>query len=381
MNARRSKFLALIAMMLAATSLVVISCGKAVSDGGTDSSTHWLQRCDSDDDCGALQCLCNVCSRPCGDVSVCPDSELSACALLERADCEFAEPACVASCSSSADCESIRAGLVCSRQRCQTPEPAPGGGASGGSGGSDGLGGNAGSAGAASACDDVAQCEFACPEGTVNPVDDAGCEHTCECAAPGTPPDSLRLFYTCGDPVCMGHTPREGVPLCSSESVGDVCRVEGASCDPTDDCNRSIICASTDPTMGPGGCPISRRSYKTDIHYLQPDELARFQSEVLSMKLATWRYKHDASKERLGFIIDDEEGSVAVDGKRDMVDLYGYTSLAIAALQLQSREIAALKQELAELKRTHMAPPVAERPEDVQCAPASPAPRPRVASP
>jgi hypothetical protein len=148
----------------------------------------------------------------------------------------------------------------------------------------------------------------------------------------------------------MGYTPREGVPLCASENAGALCRVEGATCDPVDDCNRSIVCASADPTLGPGGCPISRRSYKTDIHYLEPNELARFQSEVLNMRLATWRYKHDATKDRLGFIIDDEEGSVAVDSQRDMVDLYGYTSLAIAALQLQSREIAALKHELAELK-------------------------------
>jgi hypothetical protein len=362
MNSPRSKLLALMALLLAATSLVVVSCGKAVSEGGTDSSTHWLERCDSDEDCGKLRCLCGVCSQPCGDVSVCPNAEISACGLLDSSGCDFTEPVCVASCGSDADCESVRVGLVCSNQRCQTPEPTPGSGASGGSGGSDGVGGNAGSGGNANDCDSIPQCEFACPEGTVSPVDAAGCEHTCECAAPGTPPDSLRLFYTCGDPVCMGHTAREGVPPCSSESAGDVCRIEGAACDPVDECNRSIVCASADPTLRVGGCPISRRSYKTDIHYLEPDELAHFQREVLNMKLATWRYKHDATKERLGFIIDDEEGSVAVDGKRDMVDLYGYTSLAIAALQLQSREIAALKQELAELRaRVNEAAPGADR--------------------
>jgi hypothetical protein len=76
------------------------------------------------------------------------------------------------------------------------------------------------------------------------------------------------------------------------------------------------------------------------------------------MKLATWRYKHDPSKQRLGFMIDDNEGSAAVDGPRDMVDLYGYTSLTVAAIQNQAREIEALRKEIAALKasRAHMCP-------------------------
>lgn len=35
----------------------------------------------------------------------------------------------------------------------------------------------------------------------------------------------------------------------------------------------------------------------------------------------------------------------------DMVDLYGYTSMAVAALQLQARQIEALKKELESLRR------------------------------
>ena len=68
------------------------------------------------------------------------------------------------------------------------------------------------------------------------------------------------------------------------------------------------------------------------------------------MRLATWKYKHDPSKQRLGFIIDDDEQSAAVDQLRDMVDLYGYTSMAVATLQLQAREIEALRREVAELR-------------------------------
>jgi len=102
--------------------------------------------------------------------------------------------------------------------------------------------------------------------------------------------------------------------------------------------------------MSPGGCPISRQRTKADIHYLDEAELTRYREELLAMRLATWKYKHDPSKQRLGFIIDDNEQSAAVDQLRDMVDLYGYTSMAVATLQLQARELEALRRELAELK-------------------------------
>jgi hypothetical protein len=49
-------------------------------------------------------------------------------------------------------------------------------------------------------------------------------------------------------------------------------------------------------------------------------------------------------------MIDDVGGSQAVDAQRDMVDLYGYTSLAVAALQTQAREIQTLRKEIAEIK-------------------------------
>jgi hypothetical protein len=32
-------------------------------------------------------------------------------------------------------------------------------------------------------CSTMPQCEFACPDGTANPVDENGCTHTCECVA------------------------------------------------------------------------------------------------------------------------------------------------------------------------------------------------------
>ena len=45
-------------------------------------------------------------------------------------------------------------------------------------------------------------------------------------------------------------------------------------------------------------------------------------------------------------------GSPAVDRDGNMVDLYGYASMLVAAFQEQSLQIADLKAEIARLKRT-----------------------------
>jgi hypothetical protein len=127
------------------------------------------------------------------------------------------------------------------------------------------------------------------------------------------------------------------------------------------DCNALLECASSDPKMRTGGCPISRARYKQDIHYLAASDLARYREELLAIKLATWRYKHDPSKQRLGFIIDDNERSAAVDGPRDIVDLYGYTSMLLAATQAQQRRIDALERQVKALEARLAAAPVTRR--------------------
>ena len=64
----------------------------------------------------------------------------------------------------------------------------------------------------------------------------------------------------------------------------------------------------------------------------------------------------------LGFLIDGHESLACVDPERDQVDLYGYASMAVAALQVQAREIEQLRAELAALKeRVEAAPPPARR--------------------
>jgi hypothetical protein len=160
----------------------------------------------------------------------------------------------------------------------------------------------------------------------------------------------LEWYYTCGDIVCHGHT-TQPVPACSTQTAGTPCTNAGVECDPGDNCNRLLKCAATDPRSA--GCAISRARFKHDIRYLPEGELAHVRDDLMTMRLTTWRYNHegDNGPEHLGFIIDDNPQSPSVDATGDRVDLYGYTSMAVAALQVQDKEIAGQRQQIAELQR------------------------------
>lgn len=173
------------------------------------------------------------------------------------------------------------------------------------------------------------------------------------CGGGEAPPSGLKYYTTCGDPVCGGHRDM-GVMACTTEKEGAGCATAGQRCDPVNSCNSLLICAMSDPKQGPGGCPISRRQSKAEVRYLGPAERARYHDALRGIKLATYRYKDGAGRRHLGFIIEDldrEEQRVGVDAERDMVDLYGYTSLAVAALQEQAQQIEALQREVQDLRR------------------------------
>lgn len=171
-------------------------------------------------------------------------------------------------------------------------------------------------------------------------------DHEGECK-----PD-LKWWSTCGNPVCgIDDQPPPGTPDCVDgiSMMGEPCDEAGATCDAGLGCGSYLICADKDPKQN--GCPISRQKHKQDIRYLSDKDLARFAREAQQVRLATWRYKNDPAKqgERLGFIIDDHPESVMVGYDQQRVDLYGYTSMAIAAVQQQAREIEALKAEVGKL--------------------------------
>jgi hypothetical protein len=166
---------------------------------------------------------------------------------------------------------------------------------------------------------------------------------------------------TCGDPVCQapsadaGWLTDDGGSPCPN--VGTSCSMAGDTCgtsNPGLNCGAILRCDTHDPTMNPGGCPISSRQFKDGIHYADDATLAKLRDETLRLRLATYRYKPevaDPTREHLGFIIEDTPpGSPAVDPARQHVDLYGYMSMLVATLQVQEKEIADLRRELAAAK-------------------------------
>jgi hypothetical protein len=161
-----------------------------------------------------------------------------------------------------------------------------------------------------------------------------------------------QMFWTCGDPVCSGWT-NKGLKKCGNRQAGDPCQASqiGKECDPHDACNATLVCSDKDP-IGPFGCPISRRAAKKDIAYADAMDLERLRAQLLDVRLATYRYNEEpeSAKTHLGFVIDDDPTSPAVAPNGQQVDLYAYTSMAVATIQVQQRQIEALTREVEALK-------------------------------
>jgi hypothetical protein len=189
------------------------------------------------------------------------------------------------------------------------------------------------------------------PEG--GPVSDAGDSGTTA---------GLQWYTSCGYPICPG--PVDAGPDADSvdasvvcEAVGSTCTLKGQTCGTPSvaNCGVVLVCDDHDP-KGPseGLCPISSRMFKDDIKYMGDAELEALHDEALRMKLATYNYKGqvaDPGPKHLGFIIEDDPHSLAVDETHNRVDLYGYVSMVVASMQVQEKEIAELKRELEVTRR------------------------------
>jgi hypothetical protein len=162
---------------------------------------------------------------------------------------------------------------------------------------------------------------------------------------------ALQWYTTCGDPACGGYSPTPGATLCSSEQAGQACGQADARCEiPNDDCNADLLCTDGDPAIN---CPISRQRFKHAIRYLDTGDRQAAAAAVLELPLATYRYRgvRDDGRQHLGFVIDDlPAGSPAVHADGQHVDLYGYTSMAVAALQAQAERVQALEAQMAALQ-------------------------------
>ncbi len=176
--------------------------------------------------------------------------------------------------------------------------------------------------------------------------DDDSAEHT---------PAEPAWYSTCGDPACSGYRgPTDGVAVCTDQTEGTACDTEGAQCDLETDCNTFMLCTTEDPKASEYGCPISRAKHKHRIHYLTAAEQQEARTTLLNTRLARWHYRWDAPDRapHLGFLIDDQPDSPAVQADGEHVDLYGYTSLTVAAVQAQDAELQALRTELAETRES-----------------------------
>jgi hypothetical protein len=137
-------------------------------------------------------------------------------------------------------------------------------------------------------------------------------------------------------------------PSCGC-SGGTLCACMGSCACGMDSCSNTGIGGGI-TCLG----PVSRREYKTDIDYVSDDERACLAEQALTTHLAEYRYKSEpeTAKRHLGFIIDDQPpGSPAVEHDQTHVDLYGYTSMLLATVQEQQKQIDALKTQVDALQK------------------------------
>ena len=101
------------------------------------------------------------------------------------------------------------------------------------------------------------------------------------------------------------------------------------------------------------GIAVSRRAVKKDVAYLSEAQVRSLHDELLSFRLASWQYttRGASAARHLGFIIDDVEPSPSIAENGNAVDLYGYASMAVVAVQTQAREIDELKAAVASLQK------------------------------
>jgi hypothetical protein len=161
---------------------------------------------------------------------------------------------------------------------------------------------------------------------------------------------ALHWYHACDGPIQCGQALYPAPPCGPNQTLGQSCATLSKRCNPPGETCSQLGCLPAPPQT----CPISRRAYKRDIRYLGDADLDAFRAEVLALKLARYRYATDAAAdpERLGFMIDDAPHTPAVAADAMHVDLYGYTSMIVAAVQAQAKEIDALQREVAGLRRT-----------------------------
>jgi hypothetical protein len=151
----------------------------------------------------------------------------------------------------------------------------------------------------------------------------------------------LQWYKSCGMPVCKGWSAKPGIAMCAGQNPGQPCSSKADKCDPKDFCDAVLICTDVDPTKV--GCGKSSRRFKREIRYLDVARRKEMATWLRTQRLATWMYADGDGRSRLGFVIEDQPGSPAIDARGDRVDLYSYASMLAAALQSQAVRIEQLE--------------------------------------
>jgi hypothetical protein len=102
------------------------------------------------------------------------------------------------------------------------------------------------------------------------------------------------------------------------------------------------------------GSHASSIQFKKDVAYLDDSARNAIARDLLSLRLANWEYidpNMSGGHRHLGIIIEDSPDVAAVNPSKASIDLYSYASMAIAAAQVQAKQIETLQAELAELRR------------------------------
>lgn len=115
------------------TSLAVLGACASTTQPDPDGQTHWMTRCDEQADCGALSCICGVCTELCTASDECSAGEsvatcLTTANVLDTAACttrQATASVCVPLCDGQSDCDGVASDLACSSARVCTLDDRP----------------------------------------------------------------------------------------------------------------------------------------------------------------------------------------------------------------------------------------------------------------
>jgi hypothetical protein len=118
--------------------------------------------------------------------------------------------------------------------------------------------------------------------------------------------------------------------------------------------NGGRVCTGGVWTSTQNNCPISSRRAKRNIDYLSEQQAEAIAQATLRTRLATYEYIDPALRgpRRLGFILEDPTTHpYARDPDVSVVDMYGYSSMLLATVQSQQRQIEELQRAVRALQR------------------------------